>query len=364
MDIQHKKKIMISFREGGDNGGPNNSHKRIVESNLKDKYEFIPFYIPTGHLGVFNYKVIKQLAKNIKANNPDIVHFTGLELVGWYGMLACKMAGVKNSLIAIHGSTSEAIEFNKNIVKKLLINIIEMLTLKNTKYAYGVSEYVGSWHRVKKYVNNYCGHIYNLPLLHKQTLSENTFRNEFEIAEQDIIIVSTGRIIKEKGFEILRNIINEGNWSENIHFVIVGEGNYLDEMKSTLKDIKCKVHFTGFRNDIDSILNASDIFVMCSLHETLCMSVEEASQNGLPVVASRVGGIPEIIEDGKSGFLANAGDANDFIDKIRILIEDSDLRKMQGECGRRIIKDKFNPCTITQSIDNVYKLILSGGNNE
>lgn len=359
MDIPNKKKVMISFREGGENGGPNNSHKRIVESKLNEKYDFIPLYIPKGHLGIFNVKVIKKMAADIKRNNPDIVHFTGLELVGWYGMLACKFAGVKNTLMVIRGSTEEAIAFNKNILKKYIIKFIEYLTLKNTAYVYGVSEYIGTWKKVKKYAKNYCGHIYNLPLNEDKIETYNqSFREELGIDKDDIVIASAGRITKEKGYEILKNVILNGDWDKNIHFVIVGDGNYLDEMKSELNNLRCNVHFTGFRNDVGKILKESDLFVLCTLHETLCNSVIEASQNGLPVVASKVGGIPEIIADGKSGFLVDPGDESGFIEKINILLNDIELRDRIGNEGTSVIERKFNYNSIINSIDDLYREIL------
>lgn len=63
------KKIMISFREGGENGGPYNSHKRIMESQLNNKYDFVPLILPKGRLGMFNPKVTLSLIKQIKKIN-------------------------------------------------------------------------------------------------------------------------------------------------------------------------------------------------------------------------------------------------------------------------------------------------------
>lgn len=358
-------KVMITFREGGENGGPYVSHQRIMESRLKNKYKFIPLYIPKGHLGICNLQVIKKLKNQIKANKPDIVHFTGLELVGWYGMLACKLSNIKNTVMVIRGSTSEAIEFNKNPLKRWLINIIEYITLRNVACAYGVSKYVGTIPRVKKYCRNYKGYIYNLADFNGSAIASSDIRNEFGFNESDIIIVSTGRIIKEKGYETLKNIIILGEWRDNVKFLIVGDGDYLSEMmteigKSAMAD---RVVFAGYRQDIDNILCQCDIFIICTLHETLCNSVIEASYHGLPVVASDVGGIPEIIEDGKSGFLIDPQDESGFINAVNLLVTNKTKRNEMGKKGKEIIKTKFAQDVILDKIDKVYTSILEDANN-
>ncbi len=358
MGMGSKKKIMIVFRGDGVHGGPNNSHLRIMESKLKQKYDFAPLYIPKGHLGIYNKKAINEMAEAIKKEKPDLVHFMGLELVGWYGMLACKRAKARKTLMAIHGSTSEAIEFNKNKIKKAIMEAIEFLTLKNTKNAYGVSEYVGSWKKIKKHIKNYYGCVYNQSITKEE--NENNFKKEFNLSESDILVVSTGRITKEKGYEILKNVIIGEKWDNNVKFVIVGDGDYLEKMKEEISysHMKDNVVFTGFRKDIDNVLKSGDIFLICSLHETLCMSVMEACQYKLPVVATRVGGIPEIIEDGENGYLVNTYDVAGFIEDLKRLIENKELRENLGKRGEEIVKEKFNPDSIINKIDSIYEDIL------
>lgn len=363
MDIKKKPRVMLTFREGDVNGGPYNSHKRIMESRLKEKYEFVPLIIPKGHLGIYNRKVIKIMSDAIKECKPDIVHFTGLELVGWYSMLAAKKAGVKNTVMVIRGSTSEAIEFNKNKLKKFAINIIEMLTLKNAKYIYGVSEYVGTLARVKKYAKDkYIGHIYNLPapgtIEYKSGYGH--IRDEFQIKDSDVLVVSTGRVIAEKGYDTLKDIIIKGSWNKSIKFFIAGEGNYLDEMKSEISKAGLleNVIFAGYREDVNDILRESNIFVICTKHETLCNAVIEAANNHLPVVASRVGGIPEIVDDGNSGFLVDKEDVKGFIEGIKELAENKQLRTCMGSEGKKRIDAKFSIRDITGKIDTLYQKVL------
>jgi len=278
-------------------------------------------------------------------------------------MLACKVARVKNTLLAVHGSTSEAVFFNKSGTKRYIMNFIEMLTLKNVKYSYGVSEYVSGWKKIKKYAKKYEGHVYNLPIeKNYKTDKKENFRKEFGINDDDILIVSTGRIEIEKGFETLKDVIVENKWKNNVRFVIVGDGSYLNDMKKSVEESQMKgnVIFTGFRDDIDYILEACDIFVICTWHETLCMSVIEACQNKLPVVASNVGGIPEIVENEKNGYLIEKDDRVIFSKMLKYLSEECEVRKKMGKEGYEIINKKFNSEKIVNQIDELYTKILEG----
>jgi len=357
-----KPVVMISFREGGENGGPYNSHKRIIESSLKEKYNFIPLVIPKGRIGVFNIRIIRKLRKEILVNNPDIVHFTGLQLEGFHIALACRLANLKKCVVAIHGSTRESLGYAK--WKKMVINLLEILTLRLVSHSYGVSDYVGSWDLIQ-YSNNYFGTIYNLPYLKKNYKYENQilFRDEYGIDKNDILIVSTGRITEEKGYGVLLNIILKMNIPTNLKFIIIGEGSYLSTFKEQIMVNKKNdsVLCLGYREDIIRILHECDIFIMPSLHETLCMSVLEAGYCGLPSLVSKVGGLPEIIEQNYNGYLVEANNEKEFIKYLHLLVSDEVLRKKMGKNAKLLVESKFNTITIINKIDIMYKAIL---NNE
>lgn len=351
------KKVMITFREGGENGGPYNSHKRIMESRLSEEYEFIPLIIPKGRLGLINLKLTKTLISQIRSNKPDIVHFTGLELVGFHVALACRLLGIKKTIVAIHGSTSESILHNNTLLKKRIISFLEYLTLRWAGYSYGVSQYVSSWNKVKKYSNNYFGHIYNIVENNLKVSTSNILiREHLGIEKDKLIAVSTGRIVKEKGYDILSKVIQNDD-NDNLVYIIVGDGDFLPEMKRQLKkEIDSnKVHFLGYRNDVFSILTECDLCVMATLHETLCMSLAEAGYEGLALVASNVGGIPEIIVDGYNGFLIDVGSVSDFNKKINELSRNIGLLKKMKLQSKKYITEKFSASIIEKQLALLYE---------
>lgn len=354
-----KPKIMITFTEGGENGGPFVSHKRIMESELNEKYDFIPLIIPKGRIGLFNIPLIFKLYKNIKYCNPDIVHFDGLQLKGFHVAIACKLAGMKNTVLAIHGSSLEAFGFPK--WKKFILNIFEIITIKTSKVCYGVSEYVSNWERIKKHSKWCFGHIYNLYEEKNDKSHSISFREEIGLSENDIVIVSTGRITREKGYDILLEVIKKTIINKKIKYVIAGEGDYLGTFRKEIKTYKLdkSVFFLGYRNDVSKILFESDIFIMCTLHETLCISILEACFNSLPVIATNIGGIPEIVENEKSGYLVQKNDIDSFVIALEKLVNDKEKRKEMGNSGKEIVENKFSRSKILAQIDDLYQAVLT-----
>lgn len=359
--IYNKPRILITFREGGENGGPFVSHKRIMESCLKNKYEFIPLMLPKPK-EMLTRKGMRRIISAMKNSDADIFHFSGLQLEGFAALLLAKLAGMNKTLCAIRGSSVDAMQFSK--YKKWIIEILENWTLKHSDACYGVSDFVSKWKRVKKYAKNNMGYVYNLefkvdePETAKST--SKTIREELGIRMNEIVVVSTGRIIKDKGFEVLTDtIIYGGNW-EDIRFLIVGEGSYLDEMRRRIAEANLinKVMFLGYRSDVDKILSESDIFIICTFHETLCNSVLEASNAGLPVIATNVGGIPEIVQDNVTGFLLETGNIEAVLKALRKLIEDPTLREKMGNAGKERISILFSEISITNKLSNIYDSLL------
>lgn len=351
-----KNKIMITFQEGMKNGGPYVSHERIMY-NLKNEYDFFPLYIQPGRIGLFNRKLQHSLVEQIRQCDPDIIHIHGLQLVGYQLMKAAKKMH-KKTVLVVRGSTLEAINFPK--FKKLIVSWCEKYTLKNANIVYGVSEYVCNWKIVKKYARNLYGCIYNFPNTYDTDFNKHAIRLELKINDDDIVIVSTGRITKEKGFEDLCSAIIKWRPNENIKFIVVGDGEYINEFKDRIDNagMNKQVFTLGYRSDIKNILAASDIFTICTHHETLCNSILEAQFQGLPVVATNVGGIPEIIMSGQNGYLFDIGDINAIIDNLVSLVTNSKKRQAMSKTSKYIMQIKFSDFDIKYKILDVYEQVL------
>lgn len=346
-------KILLTLTIGGENGGPYTSHRRIIESELSEKYNLIPLMIPNARR-LRNPKTFFSVVKKIKAERPDFVQITGLQLDGFFMMLACKFAKVK-TVVAVHGSSLDAIELPK--FKKFILKILEKYTITNATKIYGVSDFVSSWDRLEKKIN-YFGTIYNLPEEYKEIKKSGDIRRELGISKEDIVVVSTGRITKDKGYDVFWNVIQKTK-SDRIKFIIAGDGAFRKEWGEAIisKGYQDRVFLLGFRKDIDVILSGGDIFMICSKHETLCISVLEAAMHSLPVVATNTGGIPEIVgEDG--GFLIENGNVDEFAKVIQVLADNVELRITVGnQLNQRVLK-KFDRQNILSQLDLLYRQVV------
>lgn len=350
--MNSKPRIALTFRKGGENGGPYNSHKRIMESSLSDKYDFVPLFVPRARVLVTPWGM-RAFVKEIKSKKPQLVQVTGLQLEGFLTMIACKLANVK-TLVAIHGSSTEALDIGR--FRKWRAALLEKWTVINADAVYGVSDYVSTW-KVCGKAKKHFGTVYNIPTDAKEICEKVTLdlRKDLNLNQNDIVVVSTGRIIKDKGYDIFWDVIQTVGHTENIKYIIAGEGDYLKEWENdvVLKGFENEVFLLGFRDDIHNVLQAADIFMICTKHETLCISLLEAAFTALPIVATNIGGIPEIIDDA-SGILVNNCDIDGFANAILNLANNKNLRKNFGNTVRDKTMRKFNTERILNKLDDIY----------
>jgi glycosyltransferase involved in cell wall biosynthesis len=300
---------------------------------------------------------MKEFIKTIKKESPAFVQVAGLQLDGFLTTIACKLAGVK-VLVAVHGSSTQAQNIS-NITKRLM-SILEYFTVKLADGIFGVSEYVSSW-KICRCSKKLMGTVYNIVRIEEKQEKKTSIREELNISTDDIVIVSTGRITKDKGFDILWETIKKVGKRKNIKYLIVGEGSYkqtLFEEKEN-SEFKDDVILTGYRADVLDILNESDIFIICTKHETLCISLLEAAASGLPMVATNVGGIPEIV-DSNCGILVENENSDEFADALITLISNKAVRESMGQSGKEKIKTVFNEKEIVLKLSKIYERMMKG----
>lgn len=354
--MNKKPIVAIDISSTGKGGGPYISNTRIINSGLKEKYDFRVINYRTELGRGISVRRIKDLIIQLDEIQPDIVHFSGLQLSGFHIAIACFIYGINKTLVTIHGTTADALYFNK-LKKALSVHIFERITLLIAKYNCGVSDYISNRKDIpfrKKCV----GTIYNFPPV--AINSQPKIRSELGLSHKDIIVVSVARIIKDKGYHIYKDAIMDFAAYYNIKFILVGEGDYLFEMKESLKEqVNSKqVFFLGYREDIQQILQGCDIFVLPTLHETLSIALLEASMAGLALIGSNTGGVPEIIENGYNGFLVKPGSSKEIVNSIKTLINNKELRTKFSENAKVKIQEKFSYKSIEEKIDEVYKNLL------
>jgi glycosyltransferase involved in cell wall biosynthesis len=129
----------------------------------------------------------------------------------------------------------------------------------------------------------------------------------------------------------------------NVDFEIAGSGPLLEQCRQEVQDAEVdNITFRGFVDDLPAFLRNGDVYVQPSTSEGLCVTVPEAMACGLPVVGSAVGGIPESVVEGETGYLVDPHDVEGFESRIRELLEDAPQRDRFGRRGRDRVEERYS----------------------
>jgi len=147
--------------------------------------------------------------------------------------------------------------------------------------------------------------------------------------------------------------------TEDCKLILVGDGPERPAVASLIGKLKLrdKATLTGFRRDIPKILHHSDILVIPSEMESAPLTLLEGMSCGVPVIATKVGGIPEIVEDGVSGLLVAPGKPKQMAEKILALHENSALREKLGIAGRKTVLEKFSRNRVVSLYEDLYESV-------
>jgi glycosyltransferase involved in cell wall biosynthesis len=180
-----------------------------------------------------------------------------------------------------------------------------------------------------------------------------------------LLIGAVGRLSAEKGFDCLIHaadrLLKSGLDAE---LIIVGDGDERPRLQSLVDELGCadRVHVLGYRNDTIELYEAMDVFALSSLREGLPNVVLEAMAIEVPVVATRVAGIPRLIQPEENGLLVEAGDADALAGALSRLLTDANLRLRLGRAGRRTVESHYTFTARMQKICAIYdSLQLSRG---
>ncbi|NJM20631.1 MAG: colanic acid biosynthesis glycosyltransferase WcaL [Richelia sp. RM2_1_2] len=185
-----------------------------------------------------------------------------------------------------------------------------------------------------------------------------------------IRIATTGRLIEKKGIEYaIRAIAEVVKVYPNVEFNIIGDGELKEHFAQIIQELNIadKVHLKGWRNqkEIISILDETHIFVAPSVtasdgnQDAPVNTLKEAMAMGLPVIGTLHGGIPELIEDGISGFLVPERDASAIADKLIYLIEHPEIWQQMGLSGRKKVEMHYDINKLNSELVEIYQLISS-----
>lgn len=319
------------------------------------------------------YKKIKTLIKSYK---PDIIH-THASKAGAIGRAAGIAYGKAKIVHTFHGHVFHSY-FGKtktNIYK----NIERALALKTDKIV-AISQRQ-KLELSKRYAICPADKIEVIPLgfdlakfQEDKEKKRISFRKKFRLDEDEIAIGIVGRLVPIKNHKLFLDSIKKviGSTDKKVRAFIVGDGEERDNLKAYTSELgldflngdfepgmKATVHFTSWLKDVDWVNAGMDIIALSSLNEGTPVSLIEAQASCKPIVATKVGGVGNIVLNNETALLASSESTEDFSKKLLQLIDSASLRTSMGQNGWAFVNEQFHYKRLVSDMKNLYNSLLN-----
>jgi len=304
-----------------------------------------------------------KLFQIMRRERPDIVH-THMAKAGALGRLAAVLARVPVRVHTFHGHVFEG--YFRSLATRCFLAVERFLAKRSTCLV-AVSDHVRK-EICERYRIDSGKKVRVIPLgLDLEPFlalngRQGSLRRELGLSSEARLIGIVGRLvpIKDHAFflKVAETLSQEG---KNIHFVIIGRGEEEPRLKRLVSErgLSSFVTFLGWRKDLAAIYSDLDIVVLTSKNEGTPVSLIEAMASGKAVVATRVGGVPDVVQEGTTGYMVPVGDLRRFVEKMELLLEDDTLRKSLGAAGREWVGERFSGKRLLRDTKKLYEELLS-----
>jgi glycosyltransferase involved in cell wall biosynthesis len=297
-------------------------------------------------------KAFFGLVSLIRKYKPDVIH-THTAKAGVLGRLASLLAGRGAVRVhtfhghLLHGYFSGTITKLVVLIEKILAARTSVLIAIGTKVRDDlVAAGIG---RADKYRVFFPG----LPA--PKAITKATAQSALGISTETLYITFVGRLTQIKRPDRLLDVAKECKARGlDLRFLVAGEGELFESSKARCQREQLNVTFFGWRSDIDQIFAASDIAILTSDNEGIPLTLIQAAQAGLPIVATSVGSISDIVINESTGYLTQIA-APAMADAIEKLVRDAQLRKMMGETGKARTTQYFSLDRMIKDHSNLYR---------
>lgn len=306
------------------------------------------------------------MKKLLKELTPDIVH-THLLKADFYGRVAAKHSGVKHIISTCHSNSTT--HKRPTPGKKNVFDRIDNFVIDYTdSHIIAISEKVSEFIINRKDDNRLQGRlsvIHNGVVIPNKTvdyISIEKLRSKLNLSQDDFVVLLIGRLEESKGhllfIEEVKNFILE---NRNIKVIFAGEGSLRKEIEDKVQQYGLGNNFKlpGNRKDIPELITISDILVQPSVWEGFGLTIAEGMVYEKIVVASNVGGIPELIKDGENGFLFDINSRGDLLKKFKDVYTRFSELGFIGENARNSVVEKFDIKMNSEKYYEIYKKLLN-----
>ncbi len=311
---------------------------------------------------IFNLRIPKKLYNEprelaalysfIKDYRPDVVQ-THVLKANLYGIIAARMAGVPIVIGTEMTLKDTAPSPLRRLRDKVIHPVVGSIVGHCDKFMV-TSEYIKQEWYHQKYEGKYKV-IY--PPFNLEKYKEAMNFTVRPCSPQIPTVGFVGRLSEEKGIDwLIRSMVRVKERVPHARLLIVGTGPLENELRALSRSLRLNssVEFTGYRQNVFEVLRQMDVFVIPSRSEGCPIVVLEAMAMGLPVVASRVGGNPELVSDGETGYLIPFQDVDGLANAVVTLLRDRDRARAMGARGNDLAFSKFHPASFVNQVQDLY----------
>jgi glycosyltransferase involved in cell wall biosynthesis len=305
-----------------------------------------------GRKGRYDFRLLLRLIAWLKEYRPIAVH-THLFTADSWGRLAAFLVHVPGIYSTVHST---------NTWKGNVHRLVDRTMARLSTNVIACSEEVEVVLRERDHIpaNRLVTIANGVDLRRFASLPEIDLADEFDFPADATTLIVVGRLHPAKGHRDLLPAL-ETLRTEGFDFVllVVGEGELEGELRQEVRNrgLDASVRFCGFRKDVLALIAAADTMVMPSRWEGLPMALLEAMALGKPVVATSVGGIPNVIQQNQNGFLVAPCDAADMARKLGAIIGDRALRQRIGEQAGKTVRERFSAENVARRYEELYRRI-------
>lgn len=290
-----------------------------------------------------------KLASFIKSQNIDVVHAHN-STAWFYSVFAAMLT--KRPLVYT--------EHDRSFPSPFKIRMLHFLFSKRSKVV-AVSNAIKEelrrfeWIKDVQVVFNGIDENHFSPISKEEKIKH---RKDMGFFKEDVLLINVGRMDRLKNQSVLLKTLKRLPFQTKL--LLVGDGENYQKLKDEAKVLRLenRVFFLGKRKDVNKLLRIADIFVFPSLSEGLPLAVIEAMASGLPIVASDVGGIPELVKEKVNGFLIKPMSLGSIERAIYNLIHNSSLREKMGENSEKIFKESFTLSAMCKAYIEIYQKVF------
>ncbi|HFD79732.1 MAG TPA: glycosyltransferase [Gammaproteobacteria bacterium] len=299
-----------------------------------------------------DYGLVRRLAALSRMIGADVIHSNNYS--AWlYSVLATRLGGAGVCVHTEHSSV-EGSERRRYLLEWLLSHGTHSVIAVSEKVRDNLARRARISERRLHYIPNGIDTARFAPLPEVR----EAVRSRFGLAAGDVVVGAVGRLVPVKNHRLLVEAFARAHrHCDRLRLLLVGEGPEREAIEASIAEqgMGGQVILAGERQDIDSVLNAMDIYVLSSFSEGMSLSLLEAMSAGLPVVATAVGGNVDLVDDGVSGLLVPSADAASMQQALVDLAADAEMRTRMGQASREIVLARYSRDAMIGRYSDIYR---------